>query len=314
MSVVGVCDAYTLWERCNREERRCIMGEVKYRYDVARDGRSMPQEPQGKAASNGPPQSPVQSKLALAACWVALAATIVCNGLFESLRLGGTTSAEVSNEVFAWFAPAGYVFSIWGVIYIALVVWLGYETTQRARRTVATKREAVLFVLSCALNVGWLVAFHFKMIPQSLLIIAVLWCVVAVLYASFRNRGTSLWTRIPFSLYLGWLSVAVVANGAHLATRIGDIPLVANQVSTVVLAIVLLVAAYVLARTEGDLVFPAVVLWAAVGIGVRLMAVDQLVATVLFVLSAVAAFAIYGPAVMSMVRGGKRKAKAASEG
>jgi len=61
-----------------------------------------------RAHENGPPQS----KAVIACCWVALVATIACNALFESMKLGGVTSAEVSNEVFAWFAPAGYVFAI----------------------------------------------------------------------------------------------------------------------------------------------------------------------------------------------------------
>lgn len=39
---------------------------------------------------------------------------VAFNALSEALELGGVTAGDVSNEVFAWFAPAGYVFSIWG--------------------------------------------------------------------------------------------------------------------------------------------------------------------------------------------------------
>lgn len=48
-------------------------------------------------------------------------ATIVVNGLANALPLNGVTSGEVSNRFGVYFVPAGYVFSVWGLIYAGLV-------------------------------------------------------------------------------------------------------------------------------------------------------------------------------------------------
>ncbi len=270
------------------------MDDMQYRYEYQRgQGKAL----QSEERETGPPQS----KVVLALCWVALIAMIVCNALFESMKLGGVTSAEVSNEVFAWFAPAGYVFAIWGVIYAALAVWMLTATWRSMKRQTVTMREGVLFVLSCALNIGWLAAFHFKLIELSLVVIVALWFTMLLMYSSIKARREPLTTRIPFSLYFGWLTVAVCANVAHLAARWSATPLIANEVSTIAIVVGLLVAAFVVARTQNDLVFPLVVLWAAVGVGVHLMQVDFTVARVLFALSVVGALAIYIPAVVRMV-------------
>lgn len=62
----------------------------------------------------------VPETVVLAVSYVAM---VAFNALGEIFKLGGVTSADVSNEVFAWFAPAGYVFMIWSVIYVGLAVW-----------------------------------------------------------------------------------------------------------------------------------------------------------------------------------------------
>lgn len=275
------------------------MEELKYRYDSEREKAAAKH---GGATSTGPPQS----KAALALVWVALVATIACNGLFEWMRLGGVTSAEVSNEVFAWFAPAGYVFAIWGVIYAALALWAIVATVKGMKQQTVTMRQAVFFAVSAVLNIGWLAAFHFKMIDVSVVLIIALWCVVFALYSTFSRPGSPLWAKAPFALYFGWLCVAVVANIAHLATRMFDIPLIVNQVSVVVAVVVLLIVAYAVARTRDDWVFPLVVLWAAIGVGVHLMAADMAISTALFALSAAGALAIYIPLGVEKYRSGRR--------
>lgn len=234
------------------------------------------------------------------ACWAALVATIVCNGLFEALRLGGVTSSEVSNQVFAWFTPAGYVFSIWGVIYAALVAWMIAETMRARKGSALSMRQAALFLASCALNVGWLAAFHFQQIALALVLLIVLWVDLGFLYVSLRDDGTR--TRLnlaPFSIYFAWSTVAMIANATHLATRLVSAPPIIDQVSTIVLTGAVLAVAFLAVRNSRDYVFPLVILWATVGVGVHVAAVDPAVSTAVFILSAVGALATYLPTVFS---------------
>lgn len=245
------------------------------------------------ARMNNPP-----TKARVVLCWIALIATIACNTLFESQRLGGTTSAEVSNQVFTWFMPAGYVFSIWGVIYVALIIWMALETRRSLNSSFLTWRNTILFVTSCALNVSWLVAFHYQQILTSLVILVLLWIVLAMLYVSLRDdEGRSRLNLAPFSLYFAWSTVAVIVNATNFATRVITAPLIVSQISTVVLAIAVLVVAYFSTRNSRDFVFPLVVIWALVGVGVNLMQVDPLVSSIVFAITAMGALMIYVPAI-----------------
>ena len=114
--------------------------------------------------------------------WAAYVVTVLCNLLFEATRLGGTTSGEVANLMYVWFMPAGYVFSIWGLIYVALIVWLVQYTRDAPNRVRRFGFVALLFVVSCALNVAWLALFHFLQVYVGLFVIAALWA--CLLYTS----------------------------------------------------------------------------------------------------------------------------------
>ena len=247
-------------------------------------------------------------------CWVALAATMACNFLFEFLKLGGVTTAEVSNQVFAWFTPAGYVFSIWSAIYAALVIWLVLESSRVREGRSLTPLEVGLFVLTGILNIGWLAAFHFQQIEMAMIAIVALWATMLVLYMNLRDDPTrNRFNLIPFSLYFGWLTVAMIANATNLATRMFDAPLLANQISTVVLTVVVLFVAFLSARNSRDYVFPLVILWATIGVGVRLMGVDMVVSAAVLALSAVGALAIYIPGLLAANRAPTRRPLASED-
>lgn len=275
----------------------------------------------------------------VAAMWIAYAVMVLCNVLFETLRLGGTTSSEVSGQVFAWFTPAGYVFAIWGVIYLALFTWLAYLTWSasrggaphagsggRARRASwrgasalknaasVSRSTSVLFVASCALNVVWLVLFHFEQTTLALAVIAVLWVNLVALYvvawrgstgsrlsahagAGLRERAMIALGWAPGSVYLAWVTVAVIANASHVLTRTSGVgaPLTGG-LSTIVLAIGVLLLGYFMRMRYADGVMQAVFLWAIVGVGVHALGASPLVAAALFALAVFAVVVTYVPA------------------
>lgn len=231
------------------------------------------------------------------ASWVALAATVLCNALFEYLKLGGTTAAEVSDQVFTWFTPAGYAFSIWAVIYLAMTIWLIAITKESMKpdRVFANdlQGQQLLFIASCALNVAWLALFHFQHIAASLAVIIVLWATLALLYTLEHRPGTNPVRSAPISIYLSWISVATIANSACLVTRsVGEIALL-NEIGTVGITVVVLLAGYAMARISNDNVFPLVLIWATVAVGVHLLQVSPVTATAVFAVTAVGAAVTY---------------------
>lgn len=231
-----------------------------------------------------------------ATMWAAYAVTVLCNLLFEAARLGGTTSGEVANLVYVWFMPAGYVFAIWGLIYVALAVWLVSYTRSAPARPHRFGTVSTLFVASCALNVAWLAVFHFLQVFAGLFIIAALWVVMATLYMNVRRTMKTAAGRVPISIYTAWVTVAVVAN---LTTAItwaldGGIP-VLNELSLLLLVAGVLVVGYVMYKRFDDLAFPLVILWACIGVGVHAAEASALVAFVVFLMCAFGAVITFVP-------------------
>ena len=75
---------------------------------------------------------------------------------------------------------------------------------------------------------------------------------------------------MPFSLYLGWITVATIANAAAVGNWAGitTFGIAPELVAALVLAVGLLIAVTVLLRT-GDVAYGGVIVWAYLGIGVK---------------------------------------------
>ena len=58
---------------------------------------------------------------------LSIIAVIIVNGLATGLPLNGQTTGEISDKFDVFFVPAGYVFSIWGLIYVGLIAYGIYQ-------------------------------------------------------------------------------------------------------------------------------------------------------------------------------------------
>ena len=238
--------------------------------------------------------------------WVAYVLTVVGNAVIEAGQVGGVTSATVAYDVFTWFTPAGYVFSIWSLIYVALVVWLVAYTRAAPTRPKGFTPVAGLFVLSSALNVLWLALWHFQLIAVSFIVILAFWAVLAALYLNVRRSAKSAAGWVPISIYTAWVTVATLANLSILVTRAldGGVPFL-NGLFTIVLTAGVLALGYVMKRSFNDLAFPLVFLWALVGVGVHVSEVSWLTATVVYLLCIAGAVLTFAPlgSMRSVLRG-----------
>lgn len=230
------------------------------------------------------------------AMWIAYVATIAGNAIIEGGRVGGVTSATVAYDVFTWFTPAGYVFSIWTLIYVALAVWLVAYTRLAPTRPKRFGLVSVLFIVSCVLNVLWLALWHFQLIGVSFVVIAVEWVVLFVLYLSVRRTAKSWMEWVPLSIYAAWMTVATLANLAIVATRgFGDAVPFFGEASTLVLSVGVLVFGYVMRKVFDDVAFPLVFLWALVGVGVHVLGASLPLAIAIFLLCAAGAVLTFVP-------------------
>lgn len=155
----------------------------------------------------------------------ALALTIAINYLSNTGLFNGQTMSSVSSLYENLFTPAGYAFSIWGFIYLGLAAFLVYMYQER-NTGVSGAKLTWWFVLSCLTNIAWVIAWlHLYIGLTVLLMVFLLVCLLRIVTmlgmelenASLKKR-LMLW--LPFSIYSGWVSVALIANMAAWLTKI----------------------------------------------------------------------------------------------
>ncbi len=206
---------------------------------------------------------------------VAFVFVIVMNTLSNALPINGQSMPEISAKYPSLFTPAGFTFSIWGVIYIALLAFVAWQAmpAQRSNQRVASISR--YFQVNCLLNGVWLVVWHYDLVALSLVVMLGILATLILIYRELRSSidTASLATRVvlyaPFSLYTGWITVATIANASVLQTANGwdNIGLTAVQWTLVKLAVAGAIGAAVVLRLR-DIVFGAAVVWAAYGISV----------------------------------------------
>jgi benzodiazapine receptor len=226
----------------------------------------------------------------------ALVIVIVVNGLANAIPLGGQNTGEVSARYPSLFTPAGYTFSIWGLIYTALIIFVIYQALPAQRDSRRLASITPWFLLSCVGNAAWIFAWHYNWLLLSLALMAVmLFALVRIYRLLAPASGWQQWAvNVPFSLYTGWITVAIIANASAVQTGMGwdAVALSAEHWRVVKIAIAGSIAAAVL-LLQGDRVFVLVVAWAAGGILVKQAATPEVAGSALTVLLVVLLLVVF---------------------
>lgn len=160
---------------------------------------------------------------------IALVSTIILNYLSNTGIMNNTTIGEVSDAYTSLFTPAGYTFTIWGVIYMLLIGFVIYQG--RSLIVKVTDDNFVLktgwwFILSCLFNSLWVWAWIYEYTGLSCLLIFLL--LLSLLKIVVNNRmelddvsfPNLLFVTWPFVIYSGWVTVASIANIATYLKKI----------------------------------------------------------------------------------------------
>lgn len=147
---------------------------------------------------------------------VVLALTV--NILASTLPLNGQNTGEISDRFLVYFVPAGYVFAIWGIIYIGWIAFTIYQFQPAQNESPRLRNLGYLFAISGIFNAAWLVCWHYNVFGLSVLVMLTLLGLLIASYLKLNIGRTPVsiaekWSvDIPFSVYLGWITVATVAN------------------------------------------------------------------------------------------------------
>lgn len=160
---------------------------------------------------------------------IAFIATVCINYLSNTGAINNTTIGEVSASMNTLFTPAGYAFSIWGLIYLLLLGFVVYQSRSlftSVRDNAFILKTGWWFVLSCVANMVWVTFWLYGYISFSIISMFVL------LYSLLKivvNNSMELWDAPisvitflwwPFVFYSGWVTVASIANVAAYLSSI----------------------------------------------------------------------------------------------
>ncbi len=203
-------------------------------------------------------------------------ATIVVNGLASALPLNGQTTGEISDSFDVFFVPAGYVFSIWGIIYLGLVAYAAYQAFPAQAHNRDLRRIGLPFIVSSLANIAWILLWHYEFFPLTVLVMLVLLVSLIAIYLILGigrkqvSSGMRWLVHLPFSIYLGWITVATIANvTALLAYWNWDGWGVSPETWTLIMLAVATIVGGLVSFTRGDIAYAAVLIWAFSGIAVK---------------------------------------------
>lgn len=207
-------------------------------------------------------------------------AMIAANVAANALPLNGRSTGDISLAYPSLFTPAGITFSIWGLIYLLLGAHVLYQLGLFRDRpdtpadTALLNRVGVLFALSSLTNTAWIFAWHYDLIPLSAVLLITILVLLALIVTTVRRAeltGRQRWfVGVPFSVYFGWSTVAVVANITVLLVYWGwDGFGIADSTWAVAIILVAMGIGTAVMLRNRDVAYGLVLIWAYVGILIR---------------------------------------------
>ncbi|NOT76342.1 MAG: hypothetical protein HOP08_15545 [Cyclobacteriaceae bacterium] len=205
--------------------------------------------------------------------WLTLLAVllnIAFNGLYT--RIFNTPDiAEISRSYNDLFTPAGYVFSIWGLIYLSFVIYAIVQLLPSQRNVKIYDQLSPYLIAANILGSAWILAFTHRYILLSLIILIITLVISIVMLTrstrAIEDRNFNRWLWVPFSLFCGWISVATIACAAVtlIDLKWDGASLTAEQ-WTIAMVIVAGALAIVVESRYNNFIYPLVIVWASIGI------------------------------------------------
>ena len=161
---------------------------------------------------------------------------VTMNGLAVSLPLNGKSTGELSNKYPNLFVPTGLTFSIWSVIYLSLLIFCIYQVkslfNRKAEPHLAMVLNAIgyLFILNATFNALWILAWHYKILPLSIIIMLGILVTLIQINKNLKavqpyiSGGFKFIVKAAFGLYFGWICIATIANVTAILVGYGIMP------------------------------------------------------------------------------------------
>jgi hypothetical protein len=231
-------------------------------------------------------------------------AVVIVNALAVILPINNMTTQQLSDKYPNLFVPAGITFSIWGIIYLLLLVFIIYQFVVAFKRSSDERgifeKIGILFFISCIFNIAWILAWHYEIIWLSLIIMVLLLISLISIYVRLGTgrpqvrNSEKIMVNIPFSVYLGWITIATIANATAFLVKINWNKFgISDQLWTVIVIAVGVIITLATVFSRNDIFYCFVVIWALVGILLKRIA-DNSMPDQLVIISSIVGMSIVG--------------------
>ncbi len=199
------------------------------------------------------------------------------NFLAAYLPLNGKSTGDLSDQYPNLFVPAGLTFSIWGVIYIALIgftIFYIIKAIKEPEFVNKTLNILIAFFVTCLLNILWIFAWHYMKIIFSMIIMLLFLITLIYIFQSQRkllkNEKLSPIFTIPIGIYLGWISVATIANFTALLVHFNWNGFgISQQIWTIIMIIIGGAISILMLFKNNSIAYSLVTIWAFIGIIIK---------------------------------------------
>lgn len=227
---------------------------------------------------------------------IVLILVFIFNFLTGTGLINDLSQADISAMYPTKITPAGFAFSIWGLIYTLVfisVVWMLYKYKDKEMDKIIQAISG-WFILSSLANILWTVTFSYLKLPLSTLLISVLLISLVMILINLSKLNFKLKTIFPlsFGLYAGWVMIATVVNIAASLVQVGWNGFGISEVmwANIILIVALVIVFFVTFRTT-NVIIPLPVAWAYFAI---FKAEDSKVAFVgIFILIGISIYQLY---------------------
>ncbi len=203
---------------------------------------------------------------------------LTVNTLANTIPINGYNTGQVSAFYPNLFVPDGFTFSIWSIIYLLLIgfvvistKWLWHKADLDPGQVAG--KVSPLFIITCLLNAGWIVAWHYLQVFASVIIMLLFLAMLIYIYLqlqayrTFLNPFQKLFLYTPFVVYLGWISVATIANFTALLVNLKwtGAPLT-EATWSIIMIVIASILGMIFIWKRSDLAYGLVIVWALWGI------------------------------------------------
>ncbi|MFN8619542.1 MAG: tryptophan-rich sensory protein [Chloroflexota bacterium] len=208
--------------------------------------------------------------------------TVIVNGAAVAIPLGGMTTAQISDLFPVPIVPANYVFSIWSAIYLLLLGFTVWQALPSRRTDPTLRRLGYLPALTGVLNTVWVLLWQYQVFALTVPVMIALLATLIAIWLRVREprevapAAAQGWlVALPFSVYLGWITVATIANITQMLYWAGvrEVLLSGPAWGALILVVGLAIATVMVLRGR-DIAYGMVIAWAYAGIAAKQSAVE----------------------------------------